>query len=154
MPDVSRTRAIEASPDRVWGLVSDPYNLPRWYPETARVENVNGEPGALQSGFTQVMETRGGTPVRADFRCIESAQGERVVWEQQIEGTPFERFLRRVELEVEIDPHERGSAVTIGGRRGLRGLSRLGAPMMRQATRRTLDAALDGIEFALGESGP
>ena len=32
--------------------------------------------------------------MRADFRCLSSAEGERYVWEQQLDGTPFERHLR------------------------------------------------------------
>ena len=88
--------------------------------------------------------------MRADYRCTESTRNERLVWEQQIEGTPFEKFLRSAELELRIAPAQSaGTRVSIEGRRGLRGLSRLGAPMMSRATKRTLDAALDGIEEAL-----
>ena len=32
--------------------------------------------------------------MRADFRCVSSAEGERYVWEQELEGTPFERHLQ------------------------------------------------------------
>ena len=38
--------------------------------------------------------------MRADFRCLSAAEGERYVWEQQLEGTPFERHLRAAELEI------------------------------------------------------
>ena len=31
--------------------------------------------------------------LRADFRCVSSAERERYVWEQELEGTPFERHL-------------------------------------------------------------
>lgn len=152
MPNVSRSRTIDAPADQVWKLVSDPHNLPRWWPDTLRVESVEGPPGARRSSFTQVFETHKGTPVRADYRCIESTRGRRLVWEQRIEGTPFEKFLRGAALELLIEPDGDGageSRVTIAGRRQLRGLSRLGAPMMTRATRRALDDALDGIEDAL-----
>lgn len=131
-------------------MVSDPYNLPRWYPDTTRVESVDGGAGQRRSRFTQVLVTSSGTPVRSDYRVTESTEGERLVWEQQIEGTPFEKFLQAAELELLIGPEGEGSAVTLVARRRLRGVSRLGSPMMRQATRRSLDAALDGIENALG----
>ncbi len=39
--------------------------------------------------------------------------------------------------------------MTLAGSERLRGLSRLGSPMMRRAIRRRLDEALDGIERAL-----
>jgi uncharacterized protein YndB with AHSA1/START domain len=149
MPTVVRSRSLPVEPERAWRLLADPHNLPRWWPETVRVESVEGEPGARRSRFTQVFETRRGVPVRADYRCLESTRNERLVWRQQLEGTPFEKFLRSAELELRIEPDPEGSRITIEGRRALRGLSRLGGPMMGRATRRSLDAALDGIEEAL-----
>ena len=70
--DVARSRVIGASADRVWGLVADPHNLPRWWPETSRVEDVEGDPGSRRSSFTQVLKTSKGRIVRADFRCTAS----------------------------------------------------------------------------------
>jgi uncharacterized protein YndB with AHSA1/START domain len=150
MPTVVRSRRIDVDADQVWKLVADPHNLPRWWPDTVRVESVDGRPGAPRSRFTQVLETRDRKPVRADYRCVQSTRGQRLVWDQQLEGTPFEKFLRSAQLEIRIDADRDGaSRIELEGRRGLRGLSRLGAPMMRRATRRSLDAALDGIEDAL-----
>ncbi len=160
MPKVSRSRTLPVQSGRVWGLIADPHNLPRWWPETVRVESVDGAPGARRSRFTQVFETKGGTPVRADYRCVESTNGERLLWEQQIEGTPFEKFLRGAELEFRLGSEQEGTKLTVEGRRSLRGLSRLGAPMMTRATKRSLDSVLDGIERALigtpedGSRGP
>lgn len=150
MPNVERTRTIPVPPKRVWALVSDPHNLPRWFPETVRVEDVQGQVGAARSRFTQVLSTKDGKPVRADFRCVAATSGERFVWKQELEGTPFERFMKEAELEVRIRPESgEGTQLTIAARRRLRGLSRLGSPMMRRATGRTLDSALGGIEDAL-----
>jgi uncharacterized protein YndB with AHSA1/START domain len=157
MPNVARSRVIGASADRVWGLISDPHNLPRWWPETSRVEDVEGSPGSRRSSFTQVLKTSKGRTVRADFRCTASTAGQRIVWAQQVEGTPFEGFLREAELELRLEApggsHRSGSGdetnVTVEGRRRLRGMSRLGSLMMRRATGRTLTQALDGIEQAV-----
>lgn len=151
MPNVARSRSIPAPAGRVWDLIADPHNLPRWWPETVRVEDVHGSPGSRRSRFTQVFETTKGTAVRADFRCTAATVGERIVWEQELEGTPFEGFLRVAELELRIDSSAAAEAtqVTVEGRRRLRGLSKLGSPMMRRATGRTLAAALEGIEEAL-----
>ena len=159
MPNVARSRMIGASAERVWGLVSDPHNLPRWWPETSRVEDVEGPPGSRRSSFTQVMKTSKGRTVRADFRCTASTEGRRIVWSQQLEGTPFEGFLREAELELRLDsPAEQAESadrtnVTVEGRRRLRGMSRLGSLMMRRATGRTLNQALDGIELAVADGG-
>jgi hypothetical protein len=114
-----------------------------------RVEDVHGDPGARRSRFTQVFRTSKGTSVRADFRCKAARQGESLVWEQELEGTPFEGFLRGSELELRLAPDGGATEVTVEGRRRLRGLSRLGGPMMKRATGRTLNRALEGIEEAL-----
>ena len=149
MPNVARSRSIPTTVERVWALVSDPHNLPRWWPETIRVEDVRGDPGSRRSRFTQVFETSKGTPVRADFRCTASSQGQRLVWEQEVEGTPFAGFLREAELELRRGEGGGGTDVTVEARRRLRGMSRRGAPIMRRATGRTLSDALAGIEEAL-----
>jgi uncharacterized protein YndB with AHSA1/START domain len=158
MPTVVRSRSLAVEPDRAWRLIADPHNLPRWWPETVRVESVEGAPGARRSRFTQVFETKQGTPVRADYRITESTDRELLVWEQQIDGTPFAKFLRAAVLEFRIaaEGADRplGSRITLEARRVLRGMSRLGSPMMRGATKRSLDSALDGIERALlGDPG-
>jgi uncharacterized protein YndB with AHSA1/START domain len=149
MPRVSRKRVIDASQERVWDLVSDPHHLPRWWPRTARVEDVRQVAGGRRSRWTTVLETERGSGVRADYRCTSAAAGERYVWEQDIEGTPFEKILRSAALEIHLQARNASTVVTLAGRERLRGLSRLGSPMMRLAMRRRLDEALDGLERAL-----
>lgn len=148
MPRVTRRRTIAAAPEGVWELVSDPYSLPRWWPRTARVENV--EPGADGGAeWTQVLETEEGRGVRGDFRCIGSTVGESYAWEQLIPGTPFARHLGKSNLEIELRPDGGGTEVALTSDRSLRGMSRLGGPMMRRGQATTLEQALDGIERAL-----
>ena len=149
MPRVSRRRVIDAPVAEVWSLVSDPYNLPRWWPRTSRVENVERTAAGKRSQWTKVLETSEGRGVRADYRCLSSAEGERYVWEQQLEASPFERVLRSSVIEIGLQPNDDGSEVRLTSRQQLRGMARLGSPMMRRATGRTLDEALDGIERAL-----
>jgi uncharacterized protein YndB with AHSA1/START domain len=149
MPRISRRRTIDASPDAVWSLVSDPYNLPRWWPRTSRVENVERTAAGKRSQWTKVLETAEGRGVRADYRCLSSAEGERYVWEQQVTDSPFERVLKRSVLEIGLKPDDGHTEVRLTSRQDLRGMSRLGSPMMRRATAKTLDEALNGIERAL-----
>jgi len=155
MATVARSRVIGASAASVWSLIADPHNLPRWWPETSRVEDVDGTAAGRRGRFTQVMKTSKGRTVRADFRCTAATAERRIVWEQQLEGTPFEGFLRSAELELRLDGGVGAgqSTVVIEARRRLRGMSRLGSVMMRRATGRTLNRALDGIEDALGPGG-
>ena len=153
MPRISRRRTIDASPDAVWSLISDPYNLPRWWPRTTRVENVEKTAAGKRSQWTKVLETAEGRGVRADYRCLSSAQGKHYVWEQELEDSPFERVLRSSVTEIALEPEDGGTQVRVTARQSLRGLSRLGSPMMRRATGQTLEEALNGIERAL-VSGP
>jgi uncharacterized protein YndB with AHSA1/START domain len=152
MPRVTRSRTVGASPSEVWDLVSDPYNLPRWWPRTSRVENVDRKPGGRRSQWTMVLETAEGRGVRADYRCLSAAEGERYVWEQQLEGTPFERHLRSSTVEIGLRPDGERTKLSISSNQTLRGLSRLGSTMMRGGQGKILDEALDGIEAALGAS--
>lgn len=140
---------IAAPVPEVWSLVSDPYNLPRWWPRTSRVENVEERGGGRRSQWTKVLETSEGRGVRADYRCLSSAENERYVWEQQLEGTPFARHLRSSRIEIALRPDGEGTQVDLSSVQTLKGLSRLGSPMMRRGQGETLDEALDAVERAL-----
>jgi uncharacterized protein YndB with AHSA1/START domain len=147
---VTRRRTVAAPVAEVWALVSDPYSLPRWWPRTARVENVELRGSGRRSQWTKVLETAEGRGVRADFRCVSAAEGERYVWEQQLEGTPFEKHLRSSRVEVGlIDRRGEGTEVSLTSAQQLRGMSRLGGTLMRRGQGAILDEALDGIERAL-----
>ena len=151
VPRVTRRRTIPAPRSQVWDLVSDPYNLPRWWPRVMRVESVEGTGAGTQ--WTKVLGTAEGRGVRADFRARESTAEERFTWEQEIAGTPFERHLRRYEVEINLSESEDGTEVTLTAAQTLRGLSRLGSPMMRRGQGALLDEALDGIERAFVGEG-
>jgi uncharacterized protein YndB with AHSA1/START domain len=140
---------IGASPQRVWDLVSDPHHLPRWWPRTLRVEDVRKARDGSRSHWTTVLGTQRGKGVRADFRCTGATADRRYAWEQEIEGTPFEKVLRSAELEILLERSGEGTLTTLIGSERLRGLSRLGSPLMRRAIRQRLDEALAGIERAL-----
>jgi uncharacterized protein YndB with AHSA1/START domain len=150
---VVRRRRIAAPASELWAVITDPYHLPRWWPNTQRVESVS-EGELAERSWTQVLGTREGRGIRADFRCVDSSDGERYVFEQVVEDTPFERFVRRARTEIELEPRNGDTEVTMALDRKLRGLSRLGSPMMRLAIGRTLNEALDGLEtVATGAEG-
>ncbi len=149
MPRVTRRRTIAAPVEEVWDLVSDPYSLPRWWPRTSRVESVDRKPEGRRSQWTKVLETAEGRGVRADYRCVSSAAGERYVWEQQLAGSPFERHLRSSSVEIGLRGVDGGAEVSLTSEQKLRGMSRFGSPMLRGGQRKILDAALDGLERAL-----
>jgi uncharacterized protein YndB with AHSA1/START domain len=152
VPRVTRRRTIAAPLDEVWDVVSDPYSLPRWWPRTSRVESVDRKPEGKRSQWTKVLETAEGRGVRADYRCLSSAERERYVWEQQLAGSPFERHLRSSTVEIGLRAEGDGTAVSLTSEQKLRGMSRLGSPMMRGGQGKILEQALDGLEAALGGS--
>lgn len=115
----------------------------------ARVESVDRKPEGRRSQWTKVLETAEGRGVRADYRCLSSAQGERYVWEQQLAGSPFERHLRRSVVEIGLRGGDGETEVSLTSEQKLRGMSRLGSPMMRGGQGKILDEALDGLERAL-----
>lgn len=151
MARVTRTRTVEATPAEVWKLVSDPYNLPRWWPRTARVENVDPKPGGKRTQWTMVLQTGEGRSVRADFRCVSSAEGERYAWEQELAGTPFERHLKALRVEIGLCQEDEGTEVSLTEEQSLKGMSKLGSPLMRRARAAILDEALDGIESSVAK---
>jgi hypothetical protein len=115
----------------------------------SRVENVDQKGSGRRSQWTKVLETSEGRGVRADYRCLSSAENERYVWEQELEGTPFARHLRSSRIEIALRDGERGTQVDLSSVQTLKGMSRLGSPMMRRGQGEILNEALDGIERAL-----
>jgi hypothetical protein len=98
-----------------------------------------------------VFKTSKGKPVRADFHLLESEPPSLRAWEQELPGTPFERVLNELVVEIRLEPVAGtgtgiGTEVTIAQQQKLRGYSRTGGFLMRGATRKRLDEALDGLE--------
>jgi uncharacterized protein YndB with AHSA1/START domain len=145
VPRTSRSATIPALPEQVWRTVFDPHHLPRWWPRVQRVEGVEA------GRFTEVLSSDRGRSVRADFRVLESRAPEVRRWAQEIEGSPFERLLRSAETEVRLAPDGAGATrVTLTVRQKLRGAGALGALMVRRATARQLDEALQALAHLHG----
>ena len=146
MPTVASTRTIAASTSEVWEVVGDPHHLPRWWPRVTRVEDVRAD------AFTEVLLSDKGKLVRADFDLLDAETGRRLVWSQQIEGTPFGRVLASAEREIELVERGAGTEVTIELRQTLHGvLARLGSRLVKRAADATVEQALDGLERVFGD---
>ncbi len=143
MPTVRRSRTLAATPAEIWAIAGDPHHLPRWWPRVMRVESVDDD------GFTQVLTTAGGRPVRADFRVVESAAPHVRRWDQQLQNTPFERILAGSRTELRLTPDGAATRVELSLSQRPRGVARLGGLMLRSASRRLLDEALDGLQALL-----
>jgi uncharacterized protein YndB with AHSA1/START domain len=148
----SASRVIAAPVEDLWDLIGDPHHLPRWWPRVERVEDVH------DGAFTEVMKTKKGKVVRADFQLLDADEATRTLrWEQRVQGTPFEQVLESslTEVRLQDDGGERATRVTIELRQQLRrrqsnalitGLApRLGSYMVRRAAHSTIEQALDGL---------
>jgi uncharacterized protein YndB with AHSA1/START domain len=145
LPRVRRELTVSAPPDDVWGLISDPEALPRWWPQVVRVEDVTGE------AWTNVLSTPRCRTVRADFTRTAIEPPRRVVWRQELVESPFERIFASAETEIALDDgDDGGTRVSITADERLRGRFRLGGFMVRRAARRRLDDALAGLARATG----
>jgi hypothetical protein len=113
--------------------------MPRWWPGVDRMEGVEDD------SFTQVLKTKRGRPVRADFRVVRSEPPWTRSWAQDVAGTPFERVLTESVVEVRLEPGAGGTEVTISQQQKLRGYSRTGGLLLRRATDSKLNEALDGL---------
>ena len=144
MTVAQRSRTLRASQQELWEIVSDPHHMPRWWPGVDRMEGVE------EDHFTQVLKTKRGRPVRADFRVVLSEPPWTRSWAQEVAGTPFERVLTESVVEVRLEPAPGGTEVTISQQQKLRGYSRTGGILLRRATDSKLDEALDGLARICG----
>jgi uncharacterized protein YndB with AHSA1/START domain len=140
VPTTRRTRTFPAAPEAVWRTVGDPNHLPRWWPLVSRVEDSRAD------AFTELLKTRKGRGIRADFTIVERDPGRVLRYEQTIPGSPFERLMHSSLTSVELEPtDDGGTEVALTRRTRLRGLSVFGGVMWRRATARQLDEALDAL---------
>ena len=135
---------MAAPPTAVWELITDPHHLPRWWPGVVRVED------ASAIAWTMVLASDRGKTIRADFTREAAEEPHRLRWRQELLESPFERILRESTVEVGLEPDDGGTRVSLTAVRKLRGISRLGGFMMRRATSKQLDEALDGLSRVVG----
>ena len=144
---VKRQRTIAAAHDAVWELVADPYRLPAWWPQVQRVEEVTEKADA----WTKVLQTPRGKTVRADYTRLSWRPRHQIVWQQEVEESPFEMILDESVTTISMEPvGDDQTRVTLQADQELHGRYRLGSLMLRRATKRQLDQALDGLEAAIG----
>ncbi len=134
----------------VWELVSDPYSLPRWWPRTSGSRTSSAKGGGRRAEWTKVLETAEGRGVRADFRCLELGRGRALrLGAAARRGRRSSATCAAPRSRSALAEDEGGTEVSLTAEQTLRGMSRLGSPMMRRGQGALLDEALDGIERAL-----
>lgn len=141
MPRTRRSRTVSADPAAVWAVVGDPHNLARWWPRVERVEQVTA------GQFTEVLRSDRGRTIRADHRLTTLEEPTRIAWEQELEGTPFERVMTYGSTTVTLAPgKEGGTKIQLERRQEMRGMARFGGGLMlKRATGRVLNDALTAL---------
>ena len=124
---------IAAPRERVWELVSDPHHLPRWWPRAVRVEDVrrcgSGTRSAVDDGARdRARQGRAGRlplhqrGARGALRLGAGARGHALRADPALLARSRSGSRARTA----------GTEVTLASSERLRGLSRLGSPMMRR----------------------
>jgi uncharacterized protein YndB with AHSA1/START domain len=144
MPTITRRRSVNASPEEVWDVISDPTRLPGWWPGVTRVEE------ASPDAWTTVLTSAKGKAVRADYTRIEATPPRRLVWRHEVAESPFERILAESVTAVSLEPDGEGTGVQLTVRHRPRGFARFGFFQLRLAAARQLEQALEGLESLVG----
>ena len=139
-----RETVVPRAPDEVWQVVSDPDQLPRWWPGVTRVEDTSAQ------AWTTVLTSPKGKSVRMDFSRVEATPPERLVWRQEVEQTPFERILEEATTSLELAQTESGTRVAIELEQKPRGWARFAPLQFRAAGKRQVEGAVEGLERLLG----
>jgi uncharacterized protein YndB with AHSA1/START domain len=140
VPSVTRSGVVPVPPEAIWGVISDAYSLPRWWPAVTRVEGIS------EIGFTEVLYSRRGRPIRLDLLYTEVEEDARLAWRLDIPGGQFERLLSEWSTRFTLVPEAPGTRVTIEERQTFRGVSfKTGGFIQRRAARKRIDGALAGL---------
>ena len=135
-----RETVVPRAPDEVWRLVSDPDQLPRWWPGVTRVED------ATAQAWTTVLASPKGKSVRMDYSRVEATEPTLLVWRQEVEQSPFERILAEATTSVELSEADEGTRVAIELDQKPRGWARLAPLQFRAAGKRQVEGAVEGLE--------
>jgi uncharacterized protein YndB with AHSA1/START domain len=141
---VQRETVVPGSLDEVWRVVSDPDQLPRWWPGVTRVEEATPE------AWTTVLTSPKGKSVRMDFTRVAAEEPSRLVWRQEVEQSPFERILAEATTSVELSAAADGTHVAIALDQKPRGWARFAPLQFRAAGTRQVQGAVEGLERLFG----
>jgi uncharacterized protein YndB with AHSA1/START domain len=151
MIEVVAERVVGAPPERVWPLISDPDELPRWFGFAERVEVLDGE------GVGQRRRQHGhwgSKPSEIDQELTAFEPPRRLAWRhlaERLNGKPAPRFAATTDFTIELVPSGDGTQVRL--RSVQEPASAVKGLVMRAFGRRevagTLRKSLDALERVL-----
>ena len=139
-----RETVVPRGLNEVWDVISEPAQLPRWWPGVTRVEEATPE------AWTTVLTSPKGKSVRMDYTRVDAAAPSRLIWRQEVEASPFERILAEATTSVELSEDEAGTRVAIELDQKPRGWARFAPLQFRAAGTRQVQGAVEGLERLLG----
>jgi len=104
MIEIVAERTVAASPERVWPLVAEPDELPRWFGFAERVEVLEGE------GVGQRRRQHGhwgSKPSEVDQEITAFEPPHRLAWRhvaERLDGKPAPRFAASTDFSIELAP--------------------------------------------------
>jgi uncharacterized protein YndB with AHSA1/START domain len=137
---VRRETVVPGGLNEVWDVISDPAQLPRWWPGVTRVEEASAD------AWTTVLSSPKGKAVRVDYTRVEAEHERRLVWRQEVEQSPFERILAEATTSLELSQAEDGTRVSIELEQKPRGWARFAPLQFRAAGTRQVQGAVEGLE--------
>src|SRR5689334_16834886 len=104
MIEIVAERTVAATPERVWPLVAEPDELPRWFGFAERVEVLEGE------GVGQRRRQHGhwgSKPSEVDQEITAFEPPRRLAWRhvaERLDGKPAPRFAASTDFCIELAP--------------------------------------------------
>jgi uncharacterized protein YndB with AHSA1/START domain len=134
---VSVERVIRATPEKIFDLLADPTQHPR-FDGSDTVKAARGNPARLSLGAQFSMDMRMGVPYRIKNTVVEFEDGRRIAWQH------FAHNVWRYELEpVDGGTRVRESFDWTNGR-GKKGLELMGVP---ERNRKGMEATLERLAY-------
>jgi uncharacterized protein YndB with AHSA1/START domain len=149
LPRVSRKVELPVGIGSVWEFVSNPGNLPRWWPRVVRVEGVVGRSGTATLSWTSLLEADSGRRVRLDFEATNCDPPVQFSWCQELTGTQFEKHLRRQEYSIRLEGSQDRTVLELVAETDLKGSAKLATLNLRKSQGQVLDRALADLHETL-----
>jgi carbon monoxide dehydrogenase subunit G len=75
MPAAEKSTVIKATPDKIWGIATDPNNWHTWFEGTTPPKSVEGDGG--EGTVVEIQMTVANIPIPAKVTVVETKPGER-----------------------------------------------------------------------------
>jgi uncharacterized protein YndB with AHSA1/START domain len=148
--EIVREARVDAPPDKVWEIVSDPDRAPDWFAFAERVEIRSGTGvGQLRTQHGRWGRKR----AEVDQEITAHEPNRLLAWRhvaERLDGKPAPRFAESTEFRIELEPDSPATTVRLRSRQvpagALKGLlMKLGAKGIARQLERSLDRLAEAV---------